>query len=158
MAQKKGSGLSDKLTPREEKFAQYIAMGMGNTEAYLKAGYADNKDRGTVRNNAWVLKNVPKVKKRIEELFKMAEDETIMTLREVLQSLTKMANGEAVEENVVTDKNGNYTIVTTKAKCKEQAKALELLGKYHKAFTDKQEVSGNLGVNITFEDDLDEQD
>ena len=88
----------------------------------------------------------------------MVEDETIMSRREVLQKLTLMASGITTEENIVADKDGNYTIVPTQVKGKEQAKALELLGKVYKLYTEKQEIGGTVGVNITFEDDLDEAD
>ena len=146
-----------KLTIKEEKFANAIVDGLGNLEAYHKAGYSKNTNE-IDRKKAWYIKNKPNVKAKIEELLKMVEDETIMSRREVLQKLTLMASGITTEENIVSDKDGNYTIVPTKVKGKEQAKALELLGKFYKLYTEKQEISGNVGVNITFEDDLDETD
>lgn len=146
-----------KITMKEEIFCQAIVDGLNNLEAYRKAGYSKNTNE-IDRKKAWVIKNKPNVKARIEELLKMVEDETIMNRREVLQKLTLMASGITTEENIVSDKDGNYTIVSTKVKGKEQAKALELLGKFYKLYTEKQEIGGNVGVNITFEDDLDEAD
>ena len=146
-----------KITMKEEIFCQAIVDGLNNLEAYYKAGYTKNNSQND-RKKAWVIKNKPNVKARIEELLKMVEDETIMSRREVLQKLTLMASGITTEENIVADKDGNYTIVPTKVKGKEQAKALELLGKFYKLYTEKQEIGGTVGVNITFEDDLDEAD
>ena len=148
---------SNKLNAREERFCQNIADGMSNIDAYYKAGYTGN-NRDTDRGKAWRLKQKEYISARIEELLKMIEDETIMSRREVLQKLTLMANGITTEENVVSDKDGNYSIVATKVKGKEQAKALELLGKFYKLYTEKQEIGGTVGVNITFEDDLDDID
>ena len=144
-----------KLTKREEKFCQLVVQGYKFVDAFANAGYKVT-DRNRARQDAYKLKRKPYIAARIEELTKMDVDETVMKKNEVLKALTIMAKGLAEEENIVADKNGNYKIVKTKAKCKEQAKALELLGKFYTLFTDKQEVTGNINTNVTFVDDLED--
>lgn len=68
--------------------------------------------------------------------------------------------GEETEETVVVENKGDFIseakIVKKQVAAKERVKAAELLGKRYMLFTDKVDVSGNLGVVIV--DDIEEDE
>ncbi|MET1345748.1 terminase small subunit, partial [Staphylococcus aureus] len=99
---------------------------------------------------------------KIQEYIKGVEqklfDEQIMSGKEVLYRLTRTARGETVEIEPVVTKQGTYKINPTTGKhnlvydedveliekppkISDQNKALELLGKHHKLFTDVQDMN-----------------
>lgn len=54
--------------PRYERFAQGIAKGKSQTDAYLYAGYTPNKEGKGDRSNAGTLARRPEIAERIAEL------------------------------------------------------------------------------------------
>lgn len=94
-----------------------------------------------------------------------------MSGKEVLYRLTKTARAETVEVDAVVAKTAEYIkhpdhkkkyvlvynehveMVKKPPKISDQNKALELLGKHHKLFTDVKDMNVNGVVN--FEDDID---
>ena len=83
--------LSEKLTPKQEKFAQNVAKGMKKTEAAKKAGYSEkNSSRaGTMLTS----KSNPLVKKRIHELQTKAADKAELSLGTHLVDLKEIRDG-----------------------------------------------------------------
>ena len=69
-----------------------------------------------------------------------------------MERLTAAARGELEEEVVVVEGSGegcsDARIIEKKIGAKEQIKALELLGKRYKLFTERFEIEGNIGVQI----------
>jgi phage terminase small subunit len=147
-----------KLTLKQKAFADYYIQFGNATEAAIKAGYSENYANA---QSYKMLENVG-IKNYIDERLKEIEDSRIADAKEVMQRLTHAARGELEEEVVVVEGTGDgcsdARIVNKKIGAKEQIKALELLGKRYKLFTDRLEIEGSLGVQIfdDIEADLDE--
>ncbi|HCX3178268.1 terminase small subunit [Staphylococcus argenteus] len=159
------------LNKRQRTFAESYAIPgtecYGNaTKSAIKAGYKESRAEVTgcelVRNS--------KIQEYIKGVEQKLFDEQIMSGKEVLYRLTRTARGETVEIEPVVTKQGTYKINPTTGKhnlvydedveliekppkISDQNKALELLGKHHKLFTDVQDMNVN-GV-VTFNDDID---
>ena len=136
-----------KLSKKEEKFViEYVRTGNA-TQSAIKAGYSERSARQT----ACRMLTKDYILKAIDELVKQMNSEKIADAEEVMMLLTEIARGETVEQNAFIDKNGNPIIVETKVKEKERVKALELLGKRYKLYTDKVEASVDGQVQVVFE-------
>ena len=141
-----------KLSKKEEKFViEYVRTGNA-TQSAINAGYSERSARQT----ACRMLTKDYILKAIDELVKEINSEKIADAEEVMMLLTEIARGETKEENVVVDKAGNVSIVETRVKEKERVKALELLGKRYKLYTDKVEanVDGQVQVIFTGEDNI----
>ena len=141
-----------KLSKKEEKFViEYVRTGNA-TQSAINAGYSERSARQT----ACRMLTKDYILKAIDELVKQINSEKIADAEEVMMLLTEIARGETKEENVVVDKSGNVSIVETRVKEKERVKALELLGKRYKLYTDKVEanVDGQVEVIFTGEDNI----
>lgn len=149
------------LNKRQRTFAEAYAIPgtecYGNaTKSAIYAGYKESRAEVTgselVRNS--------KVQEYIKGVEEKLFDEQIMSGKEVLYRLTRTARAETAEtaeiEPVVT-KKGDYKLnpstkkynlvydesvelVKKPPKISDQNKALELLGKHHKLWTDKVEA------------------
>jgi phage terminase small subunit len=140
----------NRLTPKQKAFADYYLECGNATEAYVKAGYKDFKSAGVEGNKTL---NNPKVKGYIDERMKLLENKRIASAEEVLQYLTSVVRGEVTEQKVMFSKEGSE-IAELGASVNDRNKAAELLGKRYALWTDKKELSGNVGVTIV--DDLDD--
>lgn len=114
-----------KLTLKQEMFVNaYLGEAKGNaTEAARIAGYKGN-DVTLGQVGAENLK-----KPQIAELIENRTSEAAMSAAEVLQKLSGIANRESSEVAI-----------------RDQIKALELLGRHHKLFTDRIEhkITGDI--------------
>ena len=72
-----------------------------------------------------------------------------MNINEALIRLSEKARGESYEELVTVTQLGEVVKAQKKISEKDQLRALELLGKYHKLFTDK--VEANVSQLVIFE-------
>ena len=70
-------------------------------------------------------------------------------MNEALIRLSEKARGESYEEIVTVTQLGEVVKTERKISEKDQLKALELIGKYHKLFTDK--VEANISQQVVFE-------
>lgn len=149
----------DKLTPKQEAFCREYLVDLNGTKAYLRAGYKVN-DKVAAVNAARMLASA-KVGFRIAKAMEERGERTRVTSDRVLveierlamfdpKDLTKVSSPgdiaalpEEVRRAIVGwgwDKNGNFTVKMAKEK------ALEMLGRHHKLFTDKVEHSGKVGL------------
>ena len=141
--------LSIKLTLKQKKFAdEYIIRGNAYQSA-IKAGYSENYSKGNINK---LLENVG-VKNYIKERLKEIDDKKIADQKEVLERLTRFGRREEFESVVVMvdkakfDNNGKFVgvektpeIVKIPTPSKDTIKALELLGKRYRIFSEKSEV------------------
>jgi phage terminase small subunit len=92
---------------RHELFAQGVAKGMSQDDAYRAAGYS-SKNPGALRGNASRLRSIEIVLKRIEELQKeIAQkviEEEVVTRAEVLRELKKIGFADISD---LYDNNGH---------------------------------------------------
>ncbi len=159
----------NKLTPKQKSFADFYVETGNATESYLKAYNCKKETADT--NGARMLGNA-RIKEYIDNLIAEKDDDQIAKQDEVLRYLTKVMRREEKEHAVVTlrksnswyDENGKKNTVDTEeveivaipSKLSDANKAAELLGKRYILWTEKKELSGNLGVIIV--DDLDDDD
>ena len=116
---------------RHERFAQGLAQGKTADEAYVLAGYAEN------RGNAIRLKANESIVARVAELQDQAVAKFILTKEWVIERLIENAN-RAMEINDGSVANGAVA-----------NRALELLGKELGMFVERAE-NRNIEVKQTF--------
>lgn len=190
MGEKKNSAM--KITPNQERFIELLIEGKSQREAYRTAYPNCKSSDKTVDETASKLFAQPKVYARYEKLrsrlVQEAEDECIVTAKDVLRELAAvaMANGSDFAQvikqeyltDVIDDDGETHQEIRTyktvevfetknipeerraaiagyeqtreglKVKTHDKVKALELLGRYFKLFTDKTELSGKDGGDI----------
>ncbi len=161
----------NELNKRQMAFAEAYAIPgtemHGNaTKSALYAGYSEKSAEVT---GSRMLKN-DKVQEYIRGVQEKLFDENIMSGKEVLYRLTKTARGESVEVDAVVAKIAEYIKhpdyddkhvlvynehiekVEKPPKISDQNKALELLGKNHKLWTEKMETEHSGAIQ--FVDDI----
>lgn len=121
---------------QHEKFAQHVASGYSQRQAYIAAGYKDN------RGNAAQLAKKPDIRARINELKEqnfVIESKVTDTLREIAEEkgegkvpLDKKWVLDRLVENALASMIGNQRSAANRA--------LELLGKEFGMFIDRSEV------------------
>ena len=161
----------NKLNTRQRTFAE--AYSIPGTETYgnatksaIIAGYSE---KTAYSQGQRLLKKV-EIQELIRGMREKLFDENIMSGKEVLYRLTQTANGSNVELTPVVAKKGEYVenpntrgkytlvyneyieVATSPPKISDQNKALELLGKHHKLWTERKEVEHSGAVQ--FVDDI----
>jgi phage terminase small subunit len=147
-----------KLTENQKRFCdEYIRTG-NISESYRLAYPNVKKESSASAAGSRLLKNVNArsyVDKRLDELKK----ESIAEQDEVLQYLTSVMRGEIKDEMLLVTGDETGSGVEKHEKRSDtmaRTKAAELLGKRYVMWTDKQQIEGELGVNII--DDIGEDD
>ena len=125
-----------KITAKQQAFINGVLEGKSQREAYKAAYNCKRMSDKTIDEEACRLMSAPKVAARYAELMDKAASEAVATAQEVLESLTGIAM--AGENEKTTDR----------------LKALELLGKYHALFTEKQVQEGNMKLEICMSEEL----
>jgi len=110
-----------KLTPKQQKFADYYIQTGSASESYKRAGYKNYKSAGVEANKT--LKN-PNVKKYIQEKNKEMESERIADMQEVREMWSKILRSQIDGVEI-----------------KDILKASEYIAKTNGAFLDKVEVT-----------------
>ncbi len=168
--------MTKKLNQRQQAFIEaYSIPGTeryGNaTESALYAGYS----KKTAYSQGSALLKKPEILKAIEGVREKLFDENIMTGKEVLYHLTRTARAETREIDAVVAKTAEYIenpnnpdksvlvynehieMISKPPKVSDQNKALELLGKHHKLWTEKQEIE-HTGIDIVIDYGDDDDD
>ena len=151
----------DKLTPKQERFANEYIKTLNVTQSAIKAGYSPNSAHVT---GSRLLR-----KDKVEEYIKSKKDEimddTILSAKELLYLLTQSAVGDETDTREVVVKKSSYErnpdtgrmnlvynehveTVEVPIKPSDRLKARDLLGRYHSLFTDKVDVNMPLPVFI----------
>ncbi len=154
----------DKLTPKQERFANEYIKTLNVTQSAIKAGYSPNSAHVT---GSRLLR-----KEKVDEYIKSKKDEiiddTILSAKEILYLLTQSAIGDETETKEVVVKKGTFERnpdtgrmnlvynehvekVDVPIKPSDRLKARDLLGRYHSIFTDKVDVNM---VTPVFVDDI----
>lgn len=143
-----------KLTLKQQLFADEYIISGNATDAAIKAGYSKKTARSQGQRLLTKVDISNYIKNRMEEL----QDEKILTQKQILVMLSEIASGQAKETIVVTTKvaelildektgknvkvyNEVPQLVEIPTKNSDRNKALELLGKRHQMWTDKQEIT-----------------
>lgn len=144
---------SDKLTIKQEKYAQGLFTGLSQREAYKQAYNCENMTDKSIDEVACILAADLKVSSRLDELVELLRVKNTLTVEWVLNNLKEVTERCLVQEPVMIRKgsemveSGEYTFQANGAN-----KSLELIGKHLGMFTDKVSVSGE--VKHSFESDL----
>ncbi len=147
--------MSEKLTPKQERFCQEYLVDTNGTQAAIRAGYSEN----SANEQASQLLAKLNVKTRVQQLMDKRSKRTGVSSDRVLQEIERLALfdpkdlvklrtaddianlPEDVRRAIVGwkyDKDGMLEIKLVKEK------ALEMLGRHLKMFTDKVEHSGEV--------------
>nr|WP_283255728.1 terminase small subunit [Limosilactobacillus fermentum] len=142
------SGITQKLTLKQQRFVDEYIISGNATQAAIKAGYSKKtaKQMGT-ENLA-----KPIIKAELDRRNAEIQSAKTMDMQEVMERLAAMGRGETTEETV-TNKG---EVIETATRNADKLKAMELIGKRFGAWTDKKEISGNLDIDIGMGDYDDE--
>lgn len=158
-----------KLTDKQKRFANAYIKHLNATRAAKETGYSEK----TAYSIGSELLKKPEIKEYIEGQKKAIMDDYILDTKEVLYLLTRIAKGEQLEQKEVVLKraefmlnpdtkrqnlvyNESVQIIETEPKLSDQNRALELLGKYHVLWTDKQDMT--ISDPIVFIDGIPKED
>lgn len=136
--------MAEKLTPKQEKYIHERLKGKTQREAYKAAYDVKRMSNRAVDTEACELEANPKVALRMRELQERAASKAVASAQEILEELTKIAMG--------TEAYPDYNIAGEKVEklpnMSSRLKAIELLGKYHKLFTEKIEEKSDTTVRV----------
>jgi phage terminase small subunit len=128
--------MKTELTQRQRLFVEaYIGPAQGNArEAARMAGYSG--DDHALSQRGYELIRLPK----IAELIGVRVEEAVMRANDVLSELSAIAKADWQNFlEIRSDKDGETVSATLKLS--DKIKSLELLGKYHKLFSEKIDLS-----------------
>ncbi|WP_145333335.1 terminase small subunit [Paenibacillus xylanexedens] len=142
------------LSEQQKRFADYYIETGNATQSYHNAGYKA-KGKSAEVNASRLLANA-KVRQYVDELIAKKDAKRIAKQDEVLEFLTNVLRGEVKEQFPLGMGMGEQSLVKKELDGKDRIKAAELLGKRYALWTDKQQIEGNVGVQII--DDLGDSD
>jgi phage terminase small subunit len=131
---------TETLTQKQRLFVEaYIGPANGNARTAARmAGYSG--DDNALSSRAFELMRNPK----IAELIGVRVQEAVMHSNEVLSELSAIAKTDWQNFlEIRRDREGE--IISTSLKLSDKIKSLELLGKYHKLFSDRVDL--NVQIN-----------
>ena len=144
----------DKLTRRQEIFCEYVVNGKTYSDAYREAYNPKKASNKTINEKASRLMAEDKIRARVESMRAYAREQYMQQLildeKGVLQELSRIATG--TQEYPSYDMFGNERLRAPTVK--QRLDALEMLGKYHKLFADRQLHEGS--ISIMLDDSLEE--
>lgn len=141
------------LNVKQEKFIQNIINGMSQRQAYKDAYNANYSDK-SIDEKASTLFNSEKVQKRYKELLKELEDKAIMSAKERMIWLSKVVNGEILEDvPLMTDINEDkVNTIKCPTKIDTKLKALDTLNKMSGEYTTKVEADLDFNIRVELDD------
>ena len=167
--------MESKLTQKQERFTLLLFEGLSQREAWIKAGYSYKYALAIIDSNACQLSKTSKVQIRLAELRQKVEDASVMDVRERQQRLTEIArakltdfmelgldgswvnlgqetpHGGAIQEIHSTtkyDENGANPTVHTSVKLHDPMKAIDLLNRMDKIYSDSSVFVDNRKIEI----------
>lgn len=125
------------MTLKQQRFADEYIISGNATDAAIKAGYSSKY----ANTNASKLLQNTTIKSYIDERLAQLASEKIADQQEVLSYLTSVMRGEMQEQTLISIGELGQTITDIDVGAKDRIKAAELLGKRHRLWTDKQEIT-----------------
>jgi phage terminase small subunit len=130
-----------KLNDRQRLFVKYYIATLNATEAYKRAGYTHKNDNVAGVEGHKLLKN-PKIREAVEKGVEKKMSKADISAERILDELASIAFLTPEQLDTLKSIKGG-----------EKMRALELLGKYHTLFTDRIENAGEVTINVSLEDD-----
>jgi phage terminase small subunit len=137
-----------KLTAKQESFVREYLIDLNATQAAIRAGYSE----ATAKEMGYENLTKPHIKGKIDKAINERSEKLQISAEYVLSSLKEVAE-RCMQATPVYDSDGEPT-GEYRFEHSGANKALELLGKHLKLFTDKVEQSGETTHNIKSETDL----
>ena len=139
------------LTLKQEKFVIAVAEGKSQADAYRLSYNSGKMTDKTIHENASRLMADPKVKARCEELrgkvVEKLEAKSIVTIEGLLKDLQDIKETSLLKVPVtIKTSEGDKVIGNQNIDSSAALKAIELMGKHLKMFTDKLELGGELKI------------
>ncbi len=122
-----------KLTAKQEKFAQCVADGMNQSDAYRAAYSAGAMKDTSINCNASKLLSDAKVKQRVDELRKALESKALWTREDSVLGLRAIAAGSESKAGEIT----------------AAIKELNLMHGFNAPT--KLDITGNITLNVKFD-------
>lgn len=131
-----------KLTPKQEKFCQWIVKGETQADAWRKSYTVQKTTKNeTVQANASRLMADSKVIARVAELRKPVIEKLQLTKEWVLNELVEIVRmGKSTELELTNNEDGEPVTAEVKQNLAAANKALELIGKELAMFVDRKEI------------------
>lgn len=117
-----------RLTVKQRKFIAAFVESANATQSAIEAGYSKRTARVIGQEN--LLK--PAIKSAIDKRLKEIDSAKIMSSKEIMERLSKIARGEATEEVIVTFKDG-YDKTKKTGDLSTQVRAMQELSKRYDA-------------------------
>lgn len=136
------------MNERQKRFCDEYLVCLNATQAAIKAGYSE-KYAG--QNADKLLKNT-KIKDYIDARLNEKERSLIASQDDILQALTRILHGDEKGTALVGVGMGAQEVSQVPPTNSEKIRAAEILGKYHKLFTDRQEIE--MRGSVQFIDDI----
>jgi len=133
------------LTIRQRRWADYFIAGGNATQAAIEAGYSPHMARSIGHENTKKPQIQQYIKGRMEKEYK----DRVLSAQEVLERLSDIAKGGITQKTGKGEEEKPPTFA-------EQTRALELLGKVHRLFVDRQDVTETGEITVKFEGELEE--
>ncbi len=145
------------MTGRQRRFADEYLIDCNGARAY-KAAYPSVKKDESARANASKLLTNTSIKSYIDEKLSEIISARTADAKEVMEYLTTVLRGESKATICVTEGTGDgcseARLLEKPPDERERLRAADLLGKRYGLYTDKVDVSGDVGVVISGEDEL----
>lgn len=93
-----------KLTPKQQHFADLLAAGVSDSDAYRKAYDAENMAPATIQREAHALANHPKITTALADLRAVARQEAQIDARDLIAKLQGIADAPVQEPIRASDK------------------------------------------------------
>jgi len=131
------------LTAKQEAFCEEYMVDLNGAQAAIRAGYSENSAKEIGSENL----TKPNVQQRIAELKAERSERTEISADYVLSSLKEVAD-RCMKAEAITSRTDGEEVETGEYRFEHAGanKALELLGKHLKLFTDKVDHSGTIGL------------
>ena len=138
------------LTEKQERFVQGIIEGKSQAEAYRSAYNCEKMSDNAIYREASLLIDAPKVAQRIKEIREQMMKPTIMSAQQRLEYLTRVINGEELEETAAWE-DGERVTYNSPASIKTRLQAIDLMNKMQGEYVTKVEANVDTDVHINIE-------
>lgn len=132
----------NKITIKQQKFADLYIISGNATQSYIDAGYKATTRKVAEANARRLLVN-ERVQLYISERMETLKKSTIASQEEILEFLTRVIRGEEKDQ------------FDLDASLQDKLKSAELLGKRYGTWVEKKDVNANLNqeIKVTLIDD-----
>ncbi|QBL97905.1 terminase small subunit [Exiguobacterium phage vB_EauM-23] len=125
-----------KLTAKQKRFCDEYLVDLNATQAAIRAGYSEKTAKEIGCENL----TKPHIRDYIDARLNEKERSLIASQEDVLRTLTNILSGDEMGSVLRGVGKGAQVIDEAPPTNTEKIRAAEILGKYYKLFTDRQEI------------------